>query len=61
MRGLKIFIKVSYRSYIINLTAAVLKFIEAAYKKAVLENFAKFTGKHLCQILLFCKVTGPEA
>ena len=25
-------------------------------KKGVLRNFAKFTGKHLCQILLFNKV-----
>ena len=27
-------------------------------KKAVLTNFAKFTGKHLCQSLLFNKVAG---
>ena len=27
-------------------------------KKGVLRNFAKFTGKHLCQSLLFNKVTG---
>ena len=26
------------------------------YKKGVLKNFAKFTGKHLCQILVFNKV-----
>ena len=37
MRGLKIFIKVNYRSYIINLTAVVLRFIEAAYKKLFLK------------------------
>ena len=27
-------------------------------KKCVLKNFAKFTGKHLCQSLLFNKVAG---
>ena len=27
-------------------------------KKGVLRNFAKFTGKHLCQILFFNKVAG---
>ena len=27
-------------------------------KKGVLKNFAKFTGKHLCQILFFNKVAG---
>ena len=27
-------------------------------KKGVLTNFTKFTGKHLCQSLLFNKVTG---
>ena len=27
-------------------------------KKDVLRNFAKFTGKHLCQILCFAKVAG---
>ena len=27
-------------------------------KKAVLTNFAKFTGKHLCQSLCFNKVAG---
>ena len=27
-------------------------------KKSVLRNFAKFTGKHLCQSLFFNKVTG---
>ena len=28
------------------------------YKKVVLNNFAKFTGKHLCQSLFFHKVAG---
>ena len=29
-------------------------------RKDVLRNFTKFTGKHLCQILFYNKVTGPE-
>ena len=33
-------------------------FWEAAIKKSVLRNFAKFTGKHLCQSLIFNKVAG---
>ena len=28
------------------------------YKKGVFKNFSKFTGKHLCQSLLFNKVAG---
>ena len=28
------------------------------YKKGVLRNFTKFTGKHLCQSLFFNKVAG---
>ena len=31
---------------------------EVFYKKGVLKNFAKFTGKHLCQSLFFNKVAG---
>ena len=31
---------------------------EVSYKKDVLKNFTKFTGKHLCQILFFNKVAG---
>ena len=27
-------------------------------KKSVLRNFAKFTGKHLCQSLFFNKIAG---
>ena len=34
---------------------------EVFCKKGVLKNFAKFTGKHLCQSLFFNKVAGPEA
>ena len=30
---------------------------EVFYKKGILKNFAKFTGKHLCQILLFNKAS----
>ena len=29
-------------------------------KKGVLRNFAKFTGKHLCQSLCFNQVTGLQ-
>ena len=29
-------------------------------RKGVLRNFAKFTGKHLCQVLFYNKVAGPE-
>ena len=29
---------------------------EVSYKKGVLRNFTKFTGKHLCQSLLFIEV-----
>ena len=28
------------------------------FKKVILRNFAKFTGKHLCQSFFFNKVTG---
>ena len=31
---------------------------EVFCKKDVFKNFTKFTGKHLCQILVFNKVTG---
>ena len=30
------------------------------FKKSVLKNFAKFTGKHLCQSFFFNKVTGLQ-
>ena len=29
-------------------------------RKGILRNFAKFTGKHLCQVLFYNKVAGPE-
>ena len=31
---------------------------EVFYKKCVLRNFTKFTGKHLCQSLFFSEVAG---
>ena len=31
---------------------------EVFYKKGVFKNFAKFTGKHLCESPVFNKVTG---
>ena len=34
---------------------------EVLYKKGVLRNFAKFTGKHLCQSLFFNKVAGQAS
>ena len=36
--------------------------LEVFFKKGVLRNFTKFTGKHLCQSLFFNKVAGlrPE-
>ena len=33
--------------------------LEMFCKKYFLRNFAKFTGKHLCQSLFFNKVAGP--
>ena len=32
--------------------------LELFFKKSVLENFSKFTGKHQCQSLFFNKVAG---
>ena len=32
--------------------------LEVLCRKGVLRNFQKFTGKHLCQILIFDKVAG---
>ena len=29
-------------------------------RKGVLRNFAKFTGKHLCQVVFYNKVAGPQ-
>ena len=31
---------------------------ECSLRKGILRNFAKFTGKHLCQSLFFNKVAG---
>ena len=33
---------------------------EVFFKKCILKNFAKFTGKHLCQSLSFNKVAGLD-
>ena len=32
--------------------------LEVFYRKGILRNFEKFTGKHLCQSLLFNKIAG---
>ena len=34
---------------------------EVFCKKGVLRNFAKFTGKYLCQSLFFTKASGPRS
>ena len=34
---------------------------EVLFGKDVLENFAKFTGKHMCQSLFFIKVAGAAS
>ena len=50
-------------TYILDLLKISIKIIrnsrqEVFCKKGVLRNFAKFTGKHLCQSLFFNKVAG---
>ena len=46
----------------LNLATTESKFqkqpLEVFYKKVVFENFAKFTGKHLCRRLFFNKTAG---
>ena len=43
-------------------TAFRLSFVQTcSVEKCVLRNFAKFTGKHLCQSLFFNKVAGRPA
>ena len=44
----------AYKSYTIKVSQNQPP--EVFYKKDVLENFAKYTGKHLCQSLFFDKV-----
>ena len=49
--------------YFINNNSLVLVFVRSSYRrcsvtKGVLRNFAKLTGKHLCQSLFFDKVAG---
>ena len=46
-------------SQIFVLTEAVSR-LEVFCKKVVLENFAEFTGKHLCLSLFFNKAVGPS-
>ena len=51
----------NYFTVFIFLFDTCLLFSEAVfYKKGVLRNFAKFTGKHLCQWLFFRKVGRPK-
>ena len=38
-----------------------LPFSEVLFRKDVLENFAEFTGKHVCQSLSFNKVAGAAS
>ena len=52
---LKAFLRVSESLSL--LEAAVQR---CSIKKVVLRNFTKFTGKHLCQSLLFNKVAGLQ-
>ena len=44
-----------FRNVVYNLRRS---FPEVFYRKGVLRNFAKLTGKHLCQSLFFNKVAG---
>ena len=48
--------KVLYLSVFQQRTEAVAQ--RCFFKKGILRNFAKFTGKHLCQSLFFNKVAG---
>ena len=41
----------------INIASYITSLPEVFCKKGVLKNFAKFTGKHLCQSFFFNKVT----
>ena len=44
-----------YTAYICRVTVSMEKRIE---QKGALRNFAKFTGKHLCESLFFNKIGG---
>ena len=52
---IKVFMKSTYHDIIRSSRQEVF------WEKGVLENFTKFTGKHLCQSLFFNKVTGLGA
>ena len=57
----KVFVK-SFAKFTVNVSAGV-SFIRSSHRrcsvrKGVLKNFAKLTGKHLCQSLFFNKVVG---
>ena len=52
-RGRRLAKKIQIERYVIRSSRSVV-----FCKKGVLKNFAKFTGKHLCQSLFFNKVVG---
>ena len=51
-------ILINFGRIVSTLTAFRSSCPEVFCKKGVLRNFAKFTGKHLCYILIFNKVAG---
>ena len=58
---LSIMIIVSIKQHLTNISSSIHEKVrncrpEVFYKKGVLRNFTKFTGKHLCQSLFFNKV-----
>ena len=55
---LKYFYKTANKPQYLKLTQFRSSHWSCTVKKGVLENFAKFTGKHLCQSLFFSKVPG---
>ena len=67
LKALTSFSKYHHRCLTSSLFVSALKLVlhalqkqppEVFYKKCILKNFAKFTGKHLCQSLFFNKVAG---
>ena len=56
------FVITVYRNWRFNLVIAITRSsrLEVFYKKGVLENFAKFTRKHLHQSLSFNNVASPR-
>ena len=58
---LSIMIIISIKQHLTNISSSIHEKVrnsrpEVFYKKGVLRNFTKFTGKHLCQSLFFNKV-----